>query len=71
PALEAMAKRLVPATPEIIEAIKSIPGLLEKLNEQLPAAPDKKPELVCSNGRIDLSDTVQVLVGGRKVVVCK
>lgn len=68
-ALEGLANRLVPATPEIIEAIQSIPGLLEKFNKTLPPGPT--PDLVCSRGRMDLPDTVQVLVGGKKVVACR
>lgn len=68
-ALEGLAGRLVPATPEIIDAIKSIPGLLDKFTKTLPAAPD--PTLTCSRGRMDLSDTVQILVGGKKVVACR
>lgn len=68
-ALEGLANRLVPATPEIIEAIQSIPGLLEKFNKTLP--PEPSPDLVCSRGRMDLPDTVQVLVGGKKVVACR
>lgn len=68
-ALEGLANRLVPATPEIIDAIKSIPGLLEQFNKTLPEEP--KPDLVCSRGRLDLSDTVQILVGGKKVVACR
>jgi phospholipid/cholesterol/gamma-HCH transport system substrate-binding protein len=68
-ALEGLANRLVPATPEIIDAIKSIPGLLEQFTSSLPPAPD--PTLTCSRGHMDLSDTVQVLVGGKKVVACR
>lgn len=68
-ALEALANRTIPFTPEIIDAIKSIPGLLEQFNETLPAPPE--PELTCSRGRLDLPDTIQVLVGGKKVVACR
>lgn len=68
-ALMGLANRLVPATPKIIEIVKKIPGLLDKFTKALPDAPE--PDLVCSNGRMDLSDTVQVLIGGEKVVVCQ
>ncbi|GAB17244.1 Mce family protein [Gordonia effusa NBRC 100432] len=70
PALLAMANRVVPATPQILAAVAAIPGLLEKLNKALPAVPSEPKDLVCANGRINLADTVQVLIGGKDVIVC-
>lgn len=68
-ALEAMAHRLVPATPQIIDAIKSVPGLLDRFARGLPPAPE--PTMTCSRGRMDLPATVQILIGGTKVVACR
>lgn len=70
PALKAMANRVVPATPQIVAGVAAIPGMLEKLNNSLPAVPSEPKGLVCTNGRVNLADTVQVLIGGKDVVVC-
>ncbi|WP_341267791.1 MlaD family protein [Gordonia malaquae] len=67
--LDAFFRRVVPFSPQLLDALGAIPGLLSSI-----AGTDAKAASAtfsCQNGRLDLPVITRVLIGGRDVVVCR
>ncbi|MCF8571690.1 MCE family protein [Gordonia sp. HY002] len=67
--LDAFMHRVVPFTPQLLQLLEAVPGLLDSMNRG--ADRNAAATYSCTNGRLDLPMITQVLVGGRDVVVCR
>ncbi|GAB08482.1 Mce family protein [Gordonia araii NBRC 100433] len=67
--LDAFLNRIVPFTPQIVDVLAAIPGVLSAINEG--SRRFVSATYSCSNGRLDLPLVTKALIGGREVVVCR
>lgn len=67
--LDAFFQRVVPFSPQLLQILEAVPGLLSGLNAGM--ARSATATYRCTNGRLDLPAITRVLIGGREVVVCR
>ncbi|GED96639.1 MCE family protein [Gordonia crocea] len=67
--LDSLLNRVIPFTPQIVDVLSAIPGVLSAINEGSRAF--VSATYSCVNGRLDLPVVTKALVGGREVVVCR
>lgn len=67
--LDAFLRRVVPFTPQVVDVLAAIPGLISAINDGTRNA--SAATYSCSHGQLDLPVITKVLLGGREVVVCR
>lgn len=69
--LDALLHRVVPFTPQIVEVLGMIPGLISGLNKSVPVAGAAPADLTCSRGKLDMPVLGDLMIGSRDLVMCK
>ncbi|MEO9329723.1 MlaD family protein [Gordonia aurantiaca] len=67
--LDAFLRRVLPATPQIVEALGTIPTLLSAINSAVGTHPSAG--LTCSRGQLTSTALPRLLVGGKELRVCR
>ncbi|GAC58132.1 Mce family protein [Gordonia hirsuta DSM 44140 = NBRC 16056] len=67
--LDAFFHRVVPFSPQLLQGLEAIPGLLSGMNDGMTR--NAAATYHCAGGRLDLPVITNLLIGGREVVVCR
>jgi phospholipid/cholesterol/gamma-HCH transport system substrate-binding protein len=70
PDIDKMVRRLIPDPEQIVDILGRLPAVLAGIAAAVPTR-DGSPAPVCSKGNAAVPSVLQVLIGGRKVKVCK
>ncbi|MEV0247561.1 MCE family protein [Nocardia sp. NPDC050712] len=66
--MDALLRRLVPQTGQLVELLGLVPALLHNLDQRIPAG---EQTYACSAGSQDIPGIGQIVLGNQRLVVCK
>jgi len=68
--LDGLLHRVVPATPQIVQVLATVPGLLSAMNNAIPGT-NAAAQLHCSRGRVGAPILDTLMIGGKNLVLCR
>lgn len=70
PPLDAIVANAMPIAEQLVNALATLPGIVQLLNEGTKPQANGAVSLTCSNGQAKLPGMMNLFVAGQKVTVC-